>query len=63
MSVRPKMAANGWQAGVRAGRPYAKSTNVQRDFKIEDYRHDATLAVSSWLLSVVSSRIVILFFL
>lgn len=30
------MPHNGWQAGVRAGRPYAKFTNVQRDFKMKN---------------------------
>lgn len=29
------MAANVRQAGVSAGRPYAKCKNVQRDFKMQ----------------------------
>ena len=37
MSVnsRPAITGNVLQAGVRAGRPYAKFTNVQRDAKIK----------------------------
>ena len=35
LEMSAAIGTNVLQAGVRAGRPYVKCTNVQRDFKIQ----------------------------